>query len=99
MPAVSNQKTENFFIPETYWFMNELWPCIGDQSQLASYPEVCTSGLSYRVFKDQPAEAFLTFLERSDKCGDGNLARMKAQIETFSTSIWPMFSLESLSST
>ena len=55
-------------MPETYWYMGELWPCTGDQWQLKEKPPVCTTQSSYRSFVDK-AWPFLNWLNISDKVG------------------------------
>ena len=85
--------------PETYWFMNDLWPCTGSAAQLASRPPVCTTQTSYQRFKDQPV-AFLNYLQEADRCGYGSngLTSLENNLKgPYGDQIWPMFSLEKLS--
>ena len=95
----------NVVMPETYWYMNELWPCAGNQYQLGNKPDVCGIQSSYRFFKNKP-QAFLNFLEvssrsscfaKSGKPPTNNLASMEKNIKAHPGNIWPMFSLENLS--
>jgi hypothetical protein len=106
MQLAPNVPAGNFSLPETYWFMNELWPCTGSTSQWSdpnNHPE-CTILSSYRRFKDDPA-GFLSFIEKSDQCGCSNgFQSLKENIKEFSkgnknkdSGIWPMFSIENLS--
>ncbi len=57
MDSVSNDNTGvNFVMPEMYWYMNMMGPCMGNNYQIGnnsasfdySYPQVCTSGTVYR---------------------------------------------------
>lgn len=104
MQLAPNVPAGNFSLPETYWFMNELWPCTGSTSQWSdpqNHPE-CTIYSSYRRFKDDPA-GFLSFIEKSDQCGCSNgFESMKENIKNYKgpdgkSQIWPMFSIENLS--
>jgi len=64
--ATGNASFPNKAMPETYWFMNELWPCVGNEWQMRNKgaTPVCTAHSSYVYFKDQPA-SFLAHLELS----------------------------------
>ena len=91
--------TTSMVFPETYWFMNDLWPCTGSPSQLTGRPAVCTSQTSYRRFKDDPV-GFMNYLHEADKCayGTNGLVSLMNNIKPYKDRIWPMFSLERLSS-
>jgi len=56
----------NEAMPETYWYMNELWPCVGNEWQMQhkDATQVCTGHTSYSYFKNKPAD-FLAHLELS----------------------------------
>ena len=91
-----------FTMPETYWYMGELWPCTGDHWQLQQKPPICTSLSSYRSFVDKPWP-FLQWLKGADQVMQqkpgfpsliDNIAYAKA---TPGKSVVPMFSFEGLS--
>ena len=72
----------DYTMPETYWYMGELWPCTGDGYQIGTktasgwkgaWPAVCTELTSYRAFKNDPS-GWLGYVERSDKCMNGDKA-------------------------
>lgn len=96
--------TDSFVMPESYWFMNETWNCLGDDQQDGkdpkwkySFPSVCTTQMSYRVFKDRPS-CFLRYLLQADAASSNNLKRLQHNINFDGPSrIWSMFSLENLS--
>lgn len=57
MDIVSNDdQGVNFVMPEMYWYMNMMGPCMGNNYQIGnnsasfdySYPQVCTNGTAYR---------------------------------------------------
>ena len=103
---------DNFVMPEVYWF-NELWPCMGNPSQIGkaafhgtttytNAPPVCTTWVPYRAFADQPAK-FLQYLKNvqtiyADITRDGNpMEAMRTNIAQHGTAIIPLFSTENLS--
>jgi len=97
--CVGGQPVSTMVFPETYWFMNDLWPCTGSAPQLASRPPVCTTQTSYQRFKDKPV-AFLNYLQEADRCGYGSngLTSLANNLNgPYGNQIWPMFSLEKLS--
>jgi hypothetical protein len=102
LQAGPNAGGGNFAMPETYWYMNETWPCLADAGQdgnkpsAHAYPSVCTSLMSYRHFADRP-QAFLEFLRRADACGDNGFAALVNNIRAHPDGIFPMFSFENLS--
>ena len=109
----------SFAMPETYWFMGETWPCTGDHPQEglapsalpsdSPYPTVCTSGMSYRAFRNEPAEAFVQYLFDAAAAGSDRFRSMCANltanrqpagspsVPNTGNRVWPMFSLENLS--
>jgi hypothetical protein len=94
-----SEPVSSMVFPETYWFMNDLWPCTGSSPQLASRPPVCTSQTSYQRFKNQPV-GFFNYLLEADRCGYGSngLVSLRLNLEgPYGDKIWPMFSLEKLS--
>ncbi|GAF67495.1 unnamed protein product, partial [marine sediment metagenome] len=91
----------DFSMPETYWYMNDLYPCSGSQWQLANKPAACTSATSYRAFANRP-QAYLKFIQNASECGYGKEDRgLKALAGSIKGSppgaIIPMFSAENLS--
>lgn len=90
----------DYVMPETYWYMNDNWPCTGGPWQMAQRAPVCTTWTSYQRYKNQPVE-FMKFLIQSDACGYGDgqgFTSLKNNVESDPTRIWPLFSLEKLSS-
>lgn len=92
-----------YTMPETYWYMGELWPCTGDQWQLKEKPPVCTTQSSYRSFVDK-AWPFLNWLNISDKVmqekpGFPSLIDNIRWVKTNAPgkAVIPMFSFEGLS--
>lgn len=97
--CVKGKPVSTMVFPETYWYMNDLWPCTGSPPQLASRPPVCTSQTSYQRFKNSPV-AFLNYLQEADRCayGTNGLVSLKDNLSgPYGDQIWPMFSLEKLS--
>ena len=60
----------NIVMPETYWYMNELWPCAGNATQMSKKPDVCGPLTSYRWYANRPKE-FLNFIQAASESNCG----------------------------
>ena len=60
----------NIVMPETYWYMNELWPCAGNATQMSKKPDVCGPLTSYRWYANRPKE-FLNFVQAASESNCG----------------------------
>jgi hypothetical protein len=110
---------DDFVMPEIYWNTNDLEPCTGSGPQYGAlinafdengkqvtfygYPQVCTTGTSYRQVGDQNLDGgdFYTFLKTSNqafaKAGGTDMFGVTISNFAKNEGVWPMMSCENLS--